>query len=241
MSIAWIFHYYAILRYRLLDLSSPWLKGFSKIIIMSLAAIVYLVIFFVIFAALFKVPTPSTQVILLNVLMIAAVMLLFPVLNELSTFVGSLASTDEVDVAYIVKKLTKLVGNNVNMLELADFLRDHLHFQYIGFVMNGEVYGSTKMRIPPEVIKKVESLKKTNGGIWLEPDDELMKKLKSLDIAAVAELRDSKGKIVGKVLFGKSRGHLSLDERDLVPVEIVMQVVPVVTNPGDHQIKKHLL
>ena len=97
------------------------------------------------------------------------------------------------------------------------------------------------MRIPPEVIKKVESLKKTNGGIWLEPDDELMKKLKSLDIAAVAELRDSKGKIVGKVLFGKSRGHLSLDERDLVPVEIVMQVVPVVTNPGDHQIKKHLL
>lgn len=54
MSVAWIFHYYAILRYRLLDLSSPWLRGFSRIIVMSLAAIIYLVIFFVIFAALFR-------------------------------------------------------------------------------------------------------------------------------------------------------------------------------------------
>ena len=241
MSIAWIFHYYAILRYRLLDLSSPWLRGFSKVIVMSLAAIAYLLIFFVIFAALFKVPAPSSQVILLNVLMIVAVMLLFPALNELSTFVGSLASTDEVDVSYIVKKLTKLVGYDVNLTELASFLCDHLHFQYIGFVMDGEVYGSHKLKIPPEITAKIAKLKKSNGGIWLEPDEEVMKILKKLEISAVAELRDSKGKVVGQVLFGKSSGHFSLENRDLVPVEIVMQVVPVVTHPGNHRIKKHLI
>ena len=241
MSVAWIFHYYAILRYRLLDLSSPWLRSFSKVIVMSLAAIAYLLIFFVIFAALFKVPSPSVQVILLNVLMIIAVMLLFPALNEFSTFVGSLASTDEVDVAYIVKKLTKLVGYDVNLVELATFLCDHLHFQYIGFVMDGEVYGTEEMKFPPEVVEKIGKLKKSSGGIWLEPDDELMKALKKLNVAAVAELRDSKGRIVGQVLFGKSSGHYSLDDRDLVPVEIVMQVVPVVTHPGNHRIKKHLI
>ena len=241
MSIAWIFHYYAILRYRLLDLSSPWLKGFSYVIVLTLAAIAYLVIFFIIFAALFKVPAPSTQVVVLNVLMIIAVMLLFPALNELSTFIGSLASTDVVDVSYIVKKLTALVGYDVNLVELASFLSDHLHFQYVGFVINGEVYGSQKKKISPEIIEMISKLKKSNGGIWLEPGDELAAALRKLDIAAVAELRDSKGRVVGQVLLGRSAGHMSLESRDLVPVEIVMQVVPVVTHPGNHRIKKHLL
>lgn len=241
MSIAWIFHYYAILRYRLLDLSSPWLKGFSKVIVLSLAAITYLVIFFAIFAALFRVTVPSMQVVALNMLMIIAVMLLFPALNELSTYVGSLAATDEVDVSYIVKKLTKLVGYDVNLVELASFLRDHLHFQYVGFVMNGEVYGSGKMKISPETIENIGKLKKNDDEIWLEPDEELNKVLRKLGIIAIAELRDSKGKIVGQVLFGKSSGHFDLEDRDLVPIEIVMQVIPVVTHPGNHRIKKHLI
>ena len=241
MSIAWIFHYYAILRYKLLDLSSPWLRGLSRIIVMSLAAIAYLVIFFIIFAALFKVPAPSIQVIILNMLMIVAVMLLFPALNELSTFVGSLASADEVDVSYVVKKLTKLVGYDVNLVELASFLCDHLHFQYVGFVMDGEVYGSKVLKFPPEVIKEISKLKKSNGGIWLEPDEELARALKKFDITAVAELRDSKGKIVGQVLLGRPSGHVSLEDRDLTPIEIILQIVPVVTHPGNHRIKKHLI
>ena len=241
MSIAWIFHYYAILRYRLLDLSSPWLRGFSKVIVLSFAAITYLVIFFAIFAALFRVSVPSIQVIILNMLMIIAVMLLFPALNELSTYVGSLASTDEIDVSYIVKKLTKLVGYDVNLTELASFLCDHLHFQYVGFVMDGDLCGSKEIKLAPEVIAKISKLKKTNGGIWLEPDEELGKILKKAEIYAIAELRDSKGKVVGQVLFGKSSGHIDLEKRDLVPVEIVMQVVPVLTHPGNHRIKKHLI
>lgn len=241
MSIAWIFHYYAILRYRLLDLSSPWLKGFSRIIVMSLAAITYLVIFFVIFAALFKVPTPSVQVVILNILMIVAVMLLFPALNELSTFIGSLASTDEVDVAYIVKKMTLLVGYDVNLVELASFLCDHLHFQYIGFVMDDELYGSKDIKVTSDTMKKIARLRKSNGGIWLEPDAELAAVLKRLDISAIAELRNTKGKVVGQMLFGKPSGHISFENRDLTPVEMVVQIIPVVTHPGSHRIKKHLL
>ena len=241
MSIAWIFHYYAILRYRLLDLSSPWLKGFSHVIVMSLAAILYLVIFFIIFAALFKVPAPSIQVIILNVLMIIAVMLLFPALNELSTFVESLASTDEIDVAYIVKKLTGLVGYDVNLTELSAFLCDHLHFQYIGFVMDRELYGSRKIKLSPEALNKIAKLKKSDGGVWLEPDTELAATLGKLDISAVAELRNSKGKVIGQMLFGRPSGHINIENRDLVPVEIVVQVIPVVTHPGNHRIKKHLI
>lgn len=241
MSIAWIFHYYAILRYRLLDLSSPWMKGFSHIIVMSLAAMAYVVIFFIIFAALFKVPAPSMQVIILIILMIVAVMLLFPALNELSTFIGSLSSMEEVDVAYIVKKLTALVGDEVNLEEVAAFLSDHLHFQQVGIVMGEDLYASKKMKLNADTLKKISKLKKNDGGIWLEPDDELGKALARQEVVAVAELRDSKGKIVGQVLFGKPYGRISIEKRDLVPVEVVMQVLPMVTHPGNHHIKKHLI
>lgn len=241
MSIAWIFHYYAILRYRLLDLSSPWLKSFSRIIVMSLAAICYLVIFFIIFAALFRVPAPSLQVVLLNALMIIAVVLLFPVLNELSTFISSLASADEVDVAYIVKKMTLLVGNKVNLNELSGFLCDHLHFQYVGFVMDGKLKGSKKLKIPADAIEKISDLRKSDGGIWLEPGPTLAELLRDNDIVALAELRNTKGKVVGQMLLGKPSGKINFEDRDLVPIEMVAQVIPIVVHPDKHKIKKHIL
>lgn len=241
MSIAWIFHYYAILRYHLLNLSSPWLKTFSRIIVMSMAAVVYLVIFFIIFAALFKTPAPSLQVIILNMLMIIAVMLLIPALNELSAFVGSLASSDEIDISYIVKKMTAIVGYDINLTELSSFLCDHLHFQYIGFIINGELCGSSKLKISPEALAEISASKKVTGGIWLEPDEKLSTTMKRLDISAIAELRDSKGKIIGQVVFGKPNGHISFENRDLVPVEIVLQVLPAVIKPGNHRIKRHLI
>lgn len=241
MSIAWIFHYYAILRYRLLDLSSPWLKSFSHIIVMSLAAIVYLVVFFIIFTALFRVPVPSIQVVILNVLMIVAVILLFPALNELSTFVGSLASAEVVDVAYIIKKLTSLIGYDVNLSEIANFLSDHLHFQYIGFVVDGDLCGSKDIKLPSEAITEVSKLRKTDGNIWLKTDEKLSSTLARNGIVAVAELRDTKGKVIGQVLFGSPNGKINFEKRDLVPIEVVMQVIPVVMHPGNHRIKKHLI
>ena len=167
--------------------------------------------------------------------------MLFPALNELSTFVGSLASADEVDVAYIVKKLTGLVGYDVNLAELSVFLADHLHFQYIGFLIDGELYGSRHLTLPPEALKQISAVKKNSGSIWLVPDASLSAILRRHDISAVAELRDAKGHIVGKLLCGRPAGRISFENRDLVPVEIVLQVIPVVTHPGNHRIKKHLL
>ena len=129
----------------------------------------------------------------------------------------------------------------MNLTEVAAFLCDHLHFQYIGFVMDGDLCGSRQLKVPQDVVTKIAKLRKSDGGIWLEPDAELATALKKLDIVAVGELRNSKGKVIGQMLFGKPSGHRSFENRDLVPVEIVMQIIPVVAHPGDHRIKKHLL
>lgn len=82
--------YYTILRYRSLNLASIWLKIFSYIVIIASLAIIYMLIFSVIFAALFRGSAPSTEVIVLNFIMILIFLLLMPAMNQLITFIRSL-------------------------------------------------------------------------------------------------------------------------------------------------------
>ncbi len=90
LSATIIAFYYTILRYRALNLSSIWLKIFSYIVIIASIAIVYMVIFALIFAALFRGSTPSIEVIILNFIMIVVFLLLMPAVNQLMTHIHSL-------------------------------------------------------------------------------------------------------------------------------------------------------
>ena len=69
-----------------------WIKIFSYIVIIASIAIVYMVIFSAIFAALFRGSTPSTEVIILNFIMIMVFLLLMPAMTEVMNFVRSLIS-----------------------------------------------------------------------------------------------------------------------------------------------------
>ncbi|MBR2589020.1 hypothetical protein IKE84_01610 [Candidatus Saccharibacteria bacterium] len=222
MSFAWVFHYYAILKYRLLDLSGRWLKNLSIIIIMSLAAIIYLTIFFVIFIALFKIPSPSISVIVLNVIMIVIVLLLFPVLNEVNAYVRSLASVTDVDMVYIVKKLEMLSKEYINYHELSDFLAEHLHFQYIGLIIGGKLYSSKPVKLSSTEVSKLASLKNTSKGMWVSLTPETKETLKKNGIEAVAELKDADGEIVGKILIGRPLGNINFTSRNLSSVETAL-------------------
>ncbi|MBR3131951.1 hypothetical protein IKG33_00855 [Candidatus Saccharibacteria bacterium] len=92
LSATIIAFYYTILRYRSLNLSSIWLKIFSYIVIIASIAIVYMIIFALIFAALFRGSTPSTEVIILNFIMVVIFICLMPALNQLSVSIRSLIS-----------------------------------------------------------------------------------------------------------------------------------------------------
>lgn len=225
MSFAWVFHYYAILRYRLLDLSGTWLKNLSLIIIMSLAAIVYLAIFFVIFIALFKIPSPSTSVIILNIIMITVVLLLFPVLNEISSYVRSLASVTSIDMVYIVKKLELLSKEYINYHELSGFLAEHLHFQYIGLYIGEKLYSSKNIKLSTTDLSKISNLKNSGKTMWLPLDAELKDYLKKAGVEAVAILRDANGNEVGRILIGRPLGNINFSNRNLSSIETALLLV----------------
>lgn len=84
--------YYTILRYRMLNLVSIWLRLFSYIVVIASIAIIYMIIFSVIFAALFRGSTPSTEVIVLNFVMILIFIALMPAMTGLMSFIKSLIS-----------------------------------------------------------------------------------------------------------------------------------------------------
>ena len=220
--------YYAILRYRIIKLASGWLRLMSYVVLMAAAAVVYMIIFFMIFAALFRGSTPSTEVIVLNFIMIVIVLLLSPVMSEMNDFVRSLISPQRIDLVYIIKKLSKVSATGIDMKELAAFLADHMHFEYIGFLVDGQLYGSTKRDISDNGIKMINGLGKPENGVW-QVFDEKTELWQKMDLSAVAALRDANGKTFGQVLVGKPVGKKSdFNRRDLVQVETVINLVAVI-------------
>lgn len=219
--------YYSILRYHALNLSSRWLKLLSYIVIVASGAVIYMVIFYIIFAAMFRGSTPSVEVIMLNFIMILIVLLLIPAMSEINMFVRSLISRDQVDMVYIIKKLSKVTPRGVNLNELAAFLAEHMHFEYIGFLVDGQIYGSDNRKISSDSVEFVKNLGNPEDGIWQEFDEDT-KAWKDLNLSAVAALRSANGKIFGQVMVGKPAGKVSFSRRDLVQVETIINLSAVI-------------
>ena len=95
--------YYTILRYRALNLTSRWLKILSYIVLITCAAVLYMIIFYLIFKGMFKGASPSIEVIILNFIMVLFFLLLMPAMNELMSFIRSLITNPEEESEKIKK------------------------------------------------------------------------------------------------------------------------------------------
>lgn len=235
LSTTAISFYYALLRFRTASIASNWLRVLSAIVLMLCGAIIYMLLFYIIFTALFKIPNPSTSVLVLNFLMIVIVLLLMPVINELKASINSLITVGQVDIAYVVKKLNKLATRNIDLRDLAGFLADHLHFAYVGFIINDRLYGSKPLAMTSDEVKQISHMRSTRGNdVWQEPNKTVRKILDELDLKAVAELRNAKGKAFGQLVVGKPTGKSSFERRDLIQLEMIINLVATVIDSEKH-------
>lgn len=234
VSIAMLAYFYGILKYRIVAVSARWLRVLAYVVLMSSGVVVYMILFYLIFTALFKIPNPSASILVLNFLMIVIVLLLMPVLNEVRASISSLISVGQVDIAYVIKKLNHLATRNVDLRELAAFLADHLHFAYIGFIINGRIYGSKALAISPEELSRITHLRATARGIWQEPSKAAQEVFDELGLKAVAELRNAKGKTFGQLVVGKPLGKTSFERRDLIQLEMIINLVATVIDSEKH-------
>lgn len=222
--------YYAILRFKMISLNANWLRVLSYIVITGSALIVYLLIFHLVFSALFKISNPSFQVVLLNFIMIAIVLLLTPAISEINALTKSWIMTKQIDIAYIVKKITMLNRKQIDLKEMADFLAEHMHFSFVGFIVNGKIFGSDDFKMSAEEIEQISHLKIPEKGSWQDKS-----KLENLDVSGISRigaLTNAKGDMIGQMVFGKPISKTNLDRRDLTEIEMIANLMAVVIENG---------
>lgn len=234
LAVTLITFYFALLKFHLVSMDSKWLKILSMVVLMVSGAVIYMLIFYLIFTALFKIPNPSPAILVLNFLMIIIVLLLMPVLNEVSSQIKSLIAVGQVDLAYVVKKLNRVATKNIDLRELAAFLADHLHFSYAGFILNGRLYGSKTLTVTPAQLSQITHMKASGSDIWQRPNKTTQETLDELGIKAVAELRNAKGRTFGQLVVGKPMGKSSFDRRDLIQIEMIINLVATIIDSEKH-------
>ena len=230
ISLAILCFYYAILRFRIISLSTHWLRIMSYISIIGTAVIVYLLVFHLVFSALFKIANPSFQVILLNFIMVAIVLLLTPAISELNSMTKSLIFTRQINISYIVKKIAAFNRRKVDFKDISGFLAEYMHFSFVGFLINGKFYGSDEFRLNSEEINDIISLKHPEHGMW--QDISKLTTLKDLEIFRVGLLTDVSGTAVGQVVLGRPISKAKLDKKDLAEVEMIFNLITVMVENG---------
>lgn len=225
--------YYAILRFKMITLNANWLRVMSYIVVMGSAMIVYLLIFHLVFSALFRISNPSFQVILLNFIMIAIVLLLTPAISEIFALAKSWIMTKQINIAYIVKKITALNRKQIDLKEMAGFLAEHMHFNDVGFLVNGRFYGSDDFRMTATSLEEIEKLKKPEHGIW--QDVPSTQDVREAEISRIGVLTNAKGDVIGQMIIGKPVSRTTLSREDLTEIEMITNLMAVVIENGSRR------
>ena len=227
--------YFSILKYKMVSLNSSWLRVLSSIVIILSAFIVYLLIFHLVFSALFRVPNPSTQVLLLNFIMIAIVLVLVPAFSEISNLTRSLIMTKQINLPYIVKKLSVLDRKKPDLKEVSGFLSEHMHFSYIGFLVKGKLYVADECKVSAEFLTKLSKLPVPTHGAWQDITKLNLAELKESDISRVAVLTGANGEAVGQMIFGRPASKSALDHKDLVEIAMIASLMGTIIEDGSRK------
>lgn len=233
VSAALLTFYYSVVRCRSVVMSSSWMKTLSFIILFSFGIAIYVLIFYIVFKALFRVSSPSPQILLLNLIMVIIVFSLLPAIGEVYTFLKSFIATKEIDIGYVTKKMNKITKRTLDLKELSGFLADHLHIEYVGFLINGRLYGSGNLDISSDELVAISKIKSPERGIWQETKTISDICVRS-DIKNIAELYNTKGEIFGQIILGHSLSKKNLDTKDLIEIEMVVNLAASIINGEAH-------
>ena len=219
VSISIITFYYSVVKYRILALSGKWLEVLSYIILIAAGMVVYTLIFYAIFTALFRVASPSIEILILNFIMTAVLLCLMPALREVSAMLKSILPTHDIDVGYTTRKILAIKRDRLDIKELSAFLATQLKVDYFAFLINGKVYGSKATFLTSEELVKIAKAKNPIRSIW-QPESSGG----ADNPVRVAVLIDSKGEVFGHALVGRPNNGHTLEHRDLIQMEMIISL-----------------
>jgi len=215
--------YYSVVKFRTLNISTRWMKIMSYAILTATAVIIYLLVFYIVFAALFRTPNPSVEVLILNSIMAIFLLAIMPALLELANFMKASFLSDRIQLGYIIKKLDNIKPKDFNPKETVQFLADTLHYEECALVLPKHVYATNNVRFSTDEAEDILRLKPIEGLIWVKTPEKTLKN--GFNVSEIAALRDSKGKEIGKLVFGKKVNGKTLQRKEFVKVEAVVDMV----------------
>lgn len=224
--------YYAILSRKIIALKTLPLRFLSYVVIMSSAAVIYMVILNVIVYWIFKIRSAPTEIMVLSFIMMVIVMVLLPIIYELSGKVRAMVQADQVDMTSLIRKINRLAPENTKRPALARFIAQQMHFSYIGLVIKDRLYSSRELKLPEEEIHRIMKLGRPEQGVWQKYNLDVQAMLRGHDIYAVAALRDAKGHVFGQMLVGKPLGKADFERQDLIQLEMVVNLIAAVIDTG---------
>lgn len=223
--------YYSILRYRILVLAKHWIRVLSYIIIIGVGVVAYMLIFYLVFALIFKASMPSASVLILNIVMAAVLLCLVPALQEVGAMIKSLLPNRYINIGYVARRLDKLSGTRFDPKELAGFLEMNLKFDYVGLVLKDKLYNSNATKISRVELDELIKGFKPSTEIWQDVNNEICHDAK---IEKLAPLTDSKGNVCGWVLFGRplDKDKRGWSAKNMEQIEMVLGMISVIVTSG---------
>ncbi len=215
--------YYSVVKFRTLNISSRWMEIMSYAILIATAAIIYLLAFYIVFTAMFSVPNPSPEILILNGIMAAFLLLLMPALYEFTYFMKASFFSDEIELGYIMKKLDAIDSKHFDPRDTARFLADTLHYENCALILSKHAYATDNTRFTTDEITDILNLRPAENRIWVA-ESHLPKK-DGFHISEIATIKNSKGQEVGRLILGKRISDKALSKKDFAKIEAVTDVI----------------
>lgn len=231
-SISILSFFYSVVKYRVISLSSKALKVMSYSIFVATGLILYILMFYAVFTALFRIPNPSTPVLILNGVMALILIILIPAINEISQILRSSANFDKIQFSYIMKKIEKLDRTNLDYKDIAKFLADNMHYSFVGLIVCDRAYFSENIKITATDVQTIGKMKAGKGEIFIVPDRGELKAVQEYGISKIGVMHDKNGAMLGKIVFGKKLNHVELTRIDMVEYEAIINMTAAVIEDG---------
>ena len=215
--------YYSVVKFRTLSIASKWMEIMSYILLVVTAIIIYILAFYIVFTAMFSIPNPSMEVLTLNIVMAIFLLLLMPIMSELTNFMKSSFFTDKIELGYIMKKLDAIDSKTFDPRDTARFLADTLHYESCALILSKHAYATNNAKFTTEEINTLLSLKTVEGQPWIDPKNIPLKN--DFHISETIVLKNSKGKEIGALVLGKRISERHLTRRDFIKIEAVANMI----------------
>ena len=229
-------YFYAALKYHTIVLSSKGLRFLSYLIIISFVATIYIFVYVMATKYILHVDIGG-EVLIANMVMVLLLVAIVPLLSELSTVVKSMLSPSDVDIKNTVVEFNKMVASDPSLREVAEFVANRLNFEYVGLVINGQIYSSGFLYQPNELVAALKFLPPAaKGTVWQNYANvpELKKLFQEHRLTAVAELKNAHGEAFGYILYGMPLGKDRLDKADLYVPENTLNVLSAIIDSKLH-------